>query len=453
MRKRKNGSGKRLHPATWGCVGCSGITLLMVIVGSFALRGIIQDMAASGDDVALTGPRPVLERVPGGVVRRELTGGQWLEVSSLAWRSDDSLTYVPVAMPSMSHIMEAATHVGVTPYTDEEEMRKRTAEVALGFTSAPVREYSFDDAADRELVNVPENTVIGMAGLAWSPDGRKAVVAIVPPDRIMDAEHTSQYDVLYVMSEGEAGGWQKLTTGHWPQWSPDGEWMAFWRCGQKDKIGSYVIRSDGSGERRVRSSIWGWTTKDGRCVSVYGKTWLEGERGTSAWELRHVSLADGATRQIKPHGEVERLGALSETERGFLRRDDQDPENVIAWVGAIEPASGHVRWLSKNLGRRWSIRAEILGGKALLMSRRSRQDEDGGRDKLAVFSMIDGRLRELPRLGDSYHRMISRGTRIAWVERREATLYGFVPIPVCDIAVLEITRPEELLTGPIPEQN
>ena len=49
--------------------------------------------------------------------------------------------------------------------------------------------------------------------------------------------------------------------------------------------------------------------------------------------------------------------------------------------------------------------------------------------------------------------MISRGTRIAWVERREATLYGFVPIPVCDIAVLEITRPEELLTGPIPEQN
>ena len=423
MRKRKDGTGKRLHPATWGCVGCSGITVLMVIVGSFALRGIIEDMAASEDDVALTGARPVLERVPGGIVRRELTGGQWLGVTSLALRGDDSLTYVPTAMRAM---------VG-------------------GSLSRPLREHDFHGATDRELVNVPENIVIAGGGLAWSPDGMKAVVAIIPPHQTMDTEHTSQDDALYIMSVGEAGAWRKLTTGRSPQWSPDAEWIAFCRDGEKDKEGYYVIRSDGSGERRVENRIWGWTSKDGRCVSVYGKTDLDEEKGGFPWELCHVNLADGATRQVKPHGEVERLGPLSATERGFTWRPEVGDEKAVTWVGAIEPASGHVRWLSKNLGRRWFVRAEILDGKALFVA--GTPGEEMKKDHLAVFSMMDGRLRELPRLADIYHAMVSRGTRIAWVEVRDATLYGFVPVPVNDIAVLEITRPEELLTGPIPEQD
>jgi len=449
--KRKEDSGKRLHPVTWGCVGCSGIILVIVVVGSVAVRGIIEKMGASEDDLGLSGQRAILERVPGGIVRRELTGGQWLEVSSLAWRGDDSLTYTVIAMPRMSEMMGAAMSVGMTPYGDQDEMRRRSAKMAGAFLSAPVREYDFRNRVDQELVSVPENAFVGLRGLAWSPDGSQLAIAIIPPEHITDTEHTSQDDVLYVMSVGASGGWRKLTSGWWAEWSPDGEWIAFRRDGGKDEKGYYVIRSDGFGERRVGGKIWGWTSKDERCVSVYGRRCLDEEKGEFPWELCHVNLADGATRQVEAHAEVERLGPLSPTERGFARRPEAEDGEDVTWVGAIEPADGSVRWLSKNLRGRWFVRAEILDGKALLMNGTSGEEMD--KDHLAVFSTIDGRLRVLPGLVRIFDPAVSGGRRIAWVERREATLYGFVPIPVCDIAVLEITRPEELLTGRIPEEN
>jgi hypothetical protein len=449
--KRKEDSGKRLHPVTWGCVGCSGIILVMVVVGSVAVRGIIEKMGASEDDLGLSGQRAILERVPGGVVRRELSGGQWLDVNSLAWRNDDSLTYAGMAMPKMSDLMRVATYGGMVPNGDQDEMRRRNTEMAAGLLSAPVREYDFRSRVDQELVSVPENAIVGHRGLGWSPDGKHAAVAIIPPEQIADAEYTPQGDVLYVMSMREAGGWQKLTSGSFPEWSPDGEWIAFRRGGQKDKRGCYVIRSDGSGERRVESTVWGWTSKDGGCVSAYGKSDPDEGRGGLPWQVWHVDLIDGATRQVKVHEKVERMGPLSATERGFAERHRGAKGEAVTWVGAIEPGDGRVRWLSKKVPGRWSVRAEILDGKALLMNGTS--DDETEKEHLAVFSMIDGRLRELLSVAGWSGGIVSRDTRIAWVERREETLYGFVPIPVCDIAVLEITRPEELLSGAIVEED
>ena len=111
------------------------------------------------------------------------------------------------------------------------------------------RSGSFDlftmdpDGSDmRQLTDFPGNE----SNPEWSPDGERIVYE-------SDESGVSQLHVLDV----ETGTTSRLTTSSerdvLPDWSPDGNWIAFtsYRNGERDKGDIYIIRPDGTGERRM----------------------------------------------------------------------------------------------------------------------------------------------------------------------------------------------------------
>jgi len=461
VEKQQRSARKPLHPLIWGCAGCSTIVLAFVILGAIGVRAAIKQIGASDRAKREAGVTCSLRRVPGGVLRSSITDEEWVELQSLQWRDNDRLTYTAMKMPSMGQIMAMSQPGMVVPFWDEEEMEKQGIRMAGMFLDNPVRQYDFAQAADTAIFDAPENMIIDCYhGPAWSPDGNRVVVALSPLDMVMEMAGADVDTTLYLFSPGNAQEWTKLTAGRWPQWSPDGRWITYWRSEEQKKRGLYIIAPDGAGERRICTAhkIWGWEMADGVCTGVYLRIRLEYDTEDSPWEIRYVRLADGESKKIKPHGKLEKLGPLCPGERGFTKRQESDSGEVFTYIGAVELATGRVRWLRKDLPGSWGCTGEILGGRALVLipwGRRKSQEASTSEDfdpdtecaGPGVFSAIDGEFREIPGLDES-HEISPAGNRMAWEIQTEGRIYGMIPAPAEEIAVLDLIYPDELLTGP-----
>ncbi len=462
MDRRKDSIRKPLHPLIWGCTGCSVITLALVILGAIGVGAAIKGIDASDRAKRESGVTCSLSRVPGGVLRSNITDEEWIELQSLQWRDNDRLTYTAMKMPSVAEIMAMSQPQMVVPFWDEEAMEKQGIRMAGMFFDNPVRQYDFAQAADTVILDVPENTIVDYYnGPAWSPQGNRVVVGLSPLDMVMEMADADVETTLYLFSPGNSEAWTKLTTGRWPQWSPDGRWITYWRSEEQKKRGLYMIAPDGAGERRISTAhrIWGWEMADGVCTGVYLKVHLEYDSKDSPWEIRYVRLADGEKKTIKPHGELQKLGPLSPAERGFTKTQDNDNAEVFTHIGAVELATGSVRWLRKDLPGSWGCTGEVLGGRALVLIPWGQPKSQGACCSVdsdpdtecggpGVFSAIDGEFREIPGLDES-HEISPAGNRIAWRIQTEGSIYGMVPAPAEEIAVLDLIYPDELLTDPV----
>ncbi len=123
-------------------------------------------------------------------------------------------------------------------------------------------------AAPRRVWRVPRD---GGPPVALSPADIDAAFADVSPDGRLLAYTTTEArnERVHVMSLSGEGGPRVLRSGpaSLPRWSPDGEWIAF----APDRSyygGVFIIRADGTGERRL-SSVGGWPVwwPDGRSLS------------------------------------------------------------------------------------------------------------------------------------------------------------------------------------------
>jgi Tol biopolymer transport system component len=115
---------------------------------------------------------------------------------------------------------------------------------------------------------------------SWSPDGRRIAFMSAQPDA---RGSDPNYDVFVVNRNGS--GLHQLTDWRgedgWPAWSPRGTWIAFTTthdAGGRYVGGSpyrdvYIMRPDGTGKRRVVTSITGampvWSL-DGRTIMFTG---------------------------------------------------------------------------------------------------------------------------------------------------------------------------------------
>jgi dipeptidyl aminopeptidase/acylaminoacyl peptidase len=78
------------------------------------------------------------------------------------------------------------------------------------------------DLRTGEMTVITESSGAIGPGLSWSPDGRRMVFQMEPPDRPV----LSQITAVYV-ADLESGKISQIALGKAPSWSPSGEWIAF----------------------------------------------------------------------------------------------------------------------------------------------------------------------------------------------------------------------------------
>ena len=105
------------------------------------------------------------------------------------------------------------------------------------------------DVNSGDVIKLREND--SLQGLAWSPSGEQAVVAVE------EAVNTTQSGCHLYLFDSEQYTFIPLTSGAdvWdanPTWSPDGQYIAFERCDPPaEQCFIYVMRSDGTEIRQI----------------------------------------------------------------------------------------------------------------------------------------------------------------------------------------------------------
>ena len=163
----------------------------------------------------------------------------------------------------------------------------------------------------------------GRRPLAWSRDGRRLAVSWGGRIAVVNAD---------------GSGWRFITSGanrNWyPSWSPDGRWIAMARYDEGTKAQDlYLVRADGSGERRLTRRAGVWDT----AWSARGELAYVSRRGvsvTNARGRRHRVLVrnpvgaegldwapNGGRLLLTRPGELSSLRGWSVNRTGRLRRE------------------------------------------------------------------------------------------------------------------------------------
>jgi Tol biopolymer transport system component len=155
---------------------------------------------------------------------------------------------------------------------------------------------------------------------ALSPDGNLVVFAWTGPDS------TANGDLWLKAVEGDA--LRRLTDTPeinevFPQWSPDGQQIAFTRADESGSRGIYVISPLGGSERKITDSGWRPTwLPDSRSFVFH-------DRAAGRSVLIHYVLATGARRQLTtpPTGFIDRTAKVSPDGKtvAFVRSTPSQP--------------------------------------------------------------------------------------------------------------------------------
>ena len=108
------------------------------------------------------------------------------------------------------------------------------------------------DADGTRATSVASGASVATDGLiAWSPDSRRvAFTGLINGRANVVLVNT---DGSRLAPLGQAAGLQLRERSH-PAWSPDGQWISFFKPEAQGYIGLYVVHPDGTGEQRLSTS-------------------------------------------------------------------------------------------------------------------------------------------------------------------------------------------------------
>jgi TolB protein len=121
----------------------------------------------------------------------------------------------------------------------------------------------------------------------WSPDGQRIAY-------FSDREGGGSHDTVYV-SNADGTDERKLTAGVFPTWTPDGRIVLSDKDG--DGASLYIVNADGTGRRRlVQNAVYGAMSPDGAWVAFVG---YDGDPAPGSTRKYRIDLmrVDGSGRR------------------------------------------------------------------------------------------------------------------------------------------------------------